>query len=109
MFQCPQKSGSIFHNYKGTVSIVLMAVANAEYCFTYVHIGCQGRISDGGMFRETTIYKRLSEGQLCQPPPVPLPGREQPSPYVLLVDDGFPLQVRIMKPFSGTHERGSPE
>lgn len=109
VIQCPQKSGSTYYNYKGTFSIVLMAVVDAKYCFTYVHIGCQGRISDGGVFRDTTFCKRLFENQLCLPSPVPLPGREKPSPYVLVADDAFPLQVNIMKPFSGQHEKGSPE
>ena len=28
--RCPNKSGSMFYNYKGTYSVVLMAVADAE-------------------------------------------------------------------------------
>lgn len=97
IIQCPQHSGSKFFNYKGSFSIVLMAVVNAKYCFTYVHIGCQGRISDGGVFRETTFCKKLLTNQLSLPSPMPLPGREKPSPYVVLADDAFPLQVNIMK------------
>lgn len=78
VIQCPQKCGSTFYNYMGTFSIILMAAAKAKYHFTCVHIGCQGIVSDGGMFQETTFYKRLSENQLCLPSPMPLPGREKP-------------------------------
>ncbi|CAH1987803.1 unnamed protein product [Acanthoscelides obtectus] len=49
LLQAPMKSGSDFFNYKSQFSIVLMAVVDADYNFTFVDIGCQGRISDGAM------------------------------------------------------------
>lgn len=107
--RCPNNTGSQFYNYKGTFSIVLMAVADATYKFIYANIGCQGRISDGGVFRLTDFYKNLSENKLSLPLPVPLPGRTKVSPYVLVTDDAFPLQVHIMKPYAGCHDKGSPQ
>lgn len=97
----------MYYNYKGTYSIVLMAVSDANYCFIYANIGCQGRISDGGVFRQTTFYKKLANNNLVLPPPELLPGSNKLIPYVILTDDAFPLQEHIMKPFSGNHDKGS--
>lgn len=86
-----------------------MAVADADYCFLYADVGCQGRISDGGVFRNTSFYQKLSSGSLQLPPPQLLPGGDKLLPYVILTDDAFPLQEHIMKPFSGYHSTGTPQ
>lgn len=41
------------------------------------------------------------------PAPIPLPGREIPVPYFVLGDGAFPLNVHVMKVFSGLHPKGS--
>ena len=41
--QQPDKSGSHYRNYKGTDSIVLMAMVGPEYEFLYVEVGANGR------------------------------------------------------------------
>lgn len=97
----PANSGSIFFNYKGTHSIVLMAVADAEYKFTYIDVGCNGRISDGGVFNKCTFAAAMDENQLHFPNPSPLPGRTKPVPFVLVADDAFAMKPNIMKPYPG--------
>lgn len=66
--QAPIGSGSDFYNYKSTFSIVLMAVVDADYNFLYADVGCQGRISDGGVFRNTSFFEKLEEKKLEIPP-----------------------------------------
>lgn len=56
--QAPIGSGSDYINYKSTFSIVLMAIVDADYNFLYANIGCQGRISDAGVLRNTPFFKK---------------------------------------------------
>lgn len=108
VLQAPLKSGSEYFNYKGTFSIVLMAVVDAKYRFLYANVGCQGRISDGGVFKNTDFAKKLNAGTLNLPPAKLLPGhRDRTTPFVFVCDDAFPLQENLMKPFSGEHAKGT--
>ncbi|XP_074039921.1 uncharacterized protein [Leptinotarsa decemlineata] len=72
----PANSGLYFYNYKGTYSVVLFAVVNANYEFIYVHTGTNGRVSDGGIWFQTSICKRLLAKKLNIPSPTKLPGTD---------------------------------
>lgn len=89
VIKCPPKSVSEFHNYKGTFSIVLFAVADSNYCFTYFDVGEAGRASDGGIFASSTLKKAIETRTLGLP-----------EDAVLVGDDAFPLTPYLMKPFS---------
>lgn len=39
----PAHSGTMYYNYKGFFSMVLMAVVDSSYKFIYVHVGDYGR------------------------------------------------------------------
>lgn len=97
--QAPENSGSHYYNYKGTYSIVLLAVADAEYKFTYVDVGCNGRVSDGGVFQNCSLGDGLERGILHLPDAEPLPGREMPVPYCFVTDDAFAMKPYILKPY----------
>lgn len=84
-----------------------MAVVDANYYFIFADVGCQGRISDGGVFRNTSFYQKLQNNELNLPNDQSLPGRQQNIPFVFVADDAFPLQRHIMKPYSGAHAKGS--
>lgn len=64
VLQAPFNSGSEYYNYKSTFSIVLFALVDANYNFIFVDCGCQGRISDGGVFKNTELFKNMEKQSL---------------------------------------------
>ncbi|KAL4148743.1 hypothetical protein QTP88_002911 [Uroleucon formosanum] len=95
----PQNSGSLYYNYKNTHSIVLMGVANANYKLIYVDVGCNGRISDGGVFNNCSLHDALESKQLTLPEPQALHQRYLPVPYIMVADDAFTMTSYILKPY----------
>lgn len=53
--------------------------------------GCQRRISDGDVFKNTSYYKKMIAKELGLPQNEHLDGRILPVPCALLWDDAFPL------------------
>lgn len=78
-----------------------MAVVDAEYNFLYVDVGCNGRVSDGGVFGDCTFQRALNHNELNLPLSKPLPGRQANVPFVLVADDAFRMQKHLLKPYPG--------
>lgn len=95
----PAHCGSDYFNYKKRNSIVLMALVDAKYNFIYVDVGAKGRESDGGVFNRCALQKAIEDERLQLPQPKPLPGRQEPVPYVIVADDAFALKPYLMKPY----------
>lgn len=100
----PKESGSYYFNYKGSHSIVLMAVVNANYEFMYVDVGTNGRISDGGVWASSTLCARLLNGAMGLPADEQLSDSHRTLPYVFVGDDAFPLKRYFMKPYPFKHQ-----
>lgn len=90
--EAPPKSGSSFHNYKHTHSIVLLASCEADFNFTSVDIGNYGRISDGGVFADTALGKALSHPESFVPPDALLPNDSVLLACVFAANAAFPLR-----------------
>ncbi|KAB0790682.1 hypothetical protein PPYR_14874 [Photinus pyralis] len=99
--QAPARSGSLFYNYKHNFSVVLLAVCDSKYRFTFVDIGAYGSQSDGGVLKNSVFGKCLEESTLKIPKPTSLPSSEVVLPYFLVGDEAFPLKEYIMRPYPG--------
>ena len=99
---CPHNTGSLYHNYKGFFSIVLLAVCDARYCFTLVDVGQYGSSNDSGVLNESSIGNIFKSGQISSPPYEKLPGcTYERLPYFLVGDEIFPLKDWLMRPYPG--------
>ncbi|XP_050664577.1 uncharacterized protein LOC126965177 [Leptidea sinapis] len=107
--ESPPHSGTEYLNYKKTFSIVLLALVDAHYKFIFVDKGCQGRISDGGVFNNSLLWKKICKNEIDFPIPCPLPGSDVNVPYVFIGDGAFALSMHVMKPYPGQHNIGSPK
>ena len=92
-WKCLFNSGSYYFNYKSSFSTVLLALVDADYKFLYVNVGCNGRISDGGVFRNSCLSSTLSLNTLSI-----LLSDSESLLYVVVADDIFPLKTYMMKP-----------
>ena len=99
MIQPPKGSGSPYYNYKGTHSVILLALVNANYEFLFADVGSNGRSSDGGVWRDSKLKKMIDENALGIPAPEVIPGSHHCLPYVIVGDDAFPLSQNLMKPY----------
>lgn len=107
VLQASFNSGSEFFNYKSSFSIVLFALVDANYNFIFVDWGCQGRISDGGVFKNSELFKNMENQSLSLPSPTPLPNKTKSIPYYMIGDEAFPLNNNLMKVYSGMHPKCS--
>lgn len=94
--KCPANTGSDNFNYKGFYSLLMLAVADASYRFIIVDIGAQGRFSDGALFQDSELEKRLEKNKLGLP-------RTSATkwPLCLIGDAAFPLRTYLMRPYPG--------
>lgn len=95
----PLLSGSSFYNYKKDFSVVLMAVVDANYRFTYVDIGSMGRFPDGNVFSNCSFGKKLKATFYnCQIQSLCLDNLQRLLSCVV-GDEAFPLLINLMRPY----------
>lgn len=101
--KCPKNTGSLYHNYKGLFNFVLLAICDANYCFTLFYIDQYGSNNDSGVLLNNIISKCIEENSPNIPESEALDGCEyDPLPYLLVSDEIFPLKERLIQPFPGS-------
>ena len=100
--EAPANSGTLYHSYRGFFSIVLLAICDANYCFTVVDIGQYSSNDDRGVLAYSIIGKNFAEKRMGLPEGRHVPGfLYNPLPYYLVGDEIFPLKTWLIKPCPG--------
>lgn len=97
--KCPQKTGSLYFNYKDYFSIVLLGLVDANYKFVAVDAGSYGKEGDSNIFRKSAIGRKMANNTFNIPPAKYLPGNLDILPHFLIGDEAFPLSTYMMKPY----------
>ena len=110
MIRAPGNTGSLYHNYKGHFSTVLLALVDANYRFIYVDIGEYGSNSDGSVFRASVFGQKYLNHRMGVPGDKFLPNfhSDDPLPMVFVADEAFPLLPILMRPYPKTHPNTLP-
>lgn len=97
---CPDHSGSLFSNYRKYYSVVLLAMCDSDYRFTYINIGSCGTDSNSNIFKNSTLYNQLHSGEIILPQPKPLPNTTEPLPYMVIGDAAFGISNKVLRPYA---------
>ncbi|XP_023233620.1 protein ALP1-like [Centruroides sculpturatus] len=92
----PKEHAVDYYNYKSFYSVVLLAICDAKYKFTYVNVGAPGRNNDS-VFQNSGIYQIFNVFTLYSELRKSYNGVNVP--LLLLGDSAFPLMPILMKPF----------
>ena len=72
LIKIPRNSDSYFFNDKGSFSIILLALVDVNYSFTNVDVGNNGRVSNGGVSKNSSLERAIGKNMLNLPsPPAP--------------------------------------
>lgn len=77
----PIGAGSVYFNYKKFHSVILMALADANYRFLYVDVGAEGGAGDAGTWARCSLHRAIRDGRIGFPEPTPLQTATERSPF----------------------------
>ena len=97
----PYNSGSLYHNYKGTFSLNLMALVDGNYKFIFIDVGQYGSNADGGVFQCSEFGKAFLNRELDIPQPKVISDFPEMGliPHCIVADEAFPLRIDLMRPY----------
>ena len=90
-------SGSLWHNNKGFFRLVLLAICDARYCFSFVDVDEYGRNNNSGIFLNSGMEDLFHQGNLNVPPRSKISGSDYELSYFLVGGEIFPLEDWLMR------------
>ena len=101
--KCPPgglQSCKEYHNFKNFYSIVLMAMVDAKYRFTWGSCGFPGNSHDSVILQSTDLWEQLQEKEYLPNIAKQINGIEVPP--LILADSAFQLKSWLMKPYTNS-------
>ena len=100
--ECPKLSGTLYYNYKGFFSLVLLAICDANYCFTLFDLGQYRSNNDRGVLLNSELGHMFDADLINVPQERRLDNNDDCFlPYFLFGDEIFPLKTWLMRPYPG--------
>lgn len=96
----PNKSGTLYFNYKDYFSIVMLALVDANYKFVALDVGSYGKEGDASIFLKSAFGQKILNSEDFFPSDQMLPNSNKKIPHVIIGDEAFRLHKHIMKPFN---------
>ena len=91
----PANLDSLWHDYKGYFSMVLLVICNPHYNITATDIGKYGSNNN------CCVLLKFEQNRSNIFPPETLDGLDETVPFFLVGDEIFPPKVWLMRPFAG--------
>ena len=98
----PTLSETLYYNYKGFYSVVLMAVCDANYGFSLIDIAQYGSNNDNGVLAASKMGELFEDNKMNILSSSKISESENfDCQYFLLGDEIFPLNSWLMRSFPG--------
>ena len=81
--------------------MVLLAICDSRYCFSFVDVGEYGSNNDSGVLKNSRMGKMSEREEMNLPEFETIEGDKLQMPYFLVEDEIFPLKNWLMRPYSG--------
>lgn len=96
----PCGSGSTYFCSEKYFSMVLLAVCDSNYRFTFVDIVSHGKASDSSVYTNSVLFQKMKENTLSIPNDRPVSIDGDPLPFTFIGDETFGLSTHILRPYS---------
>lgn len=97
--EAAENDGSLFYNYKGSHSIVFLALCDATYCYSVLNIGAYGKQNHSTVFSQSKFGSSIKNDTLLLPADKCLPKTNITMSHVFVADEAFPLKRHLMRPY----------
>ena len=97
--ECPSDTGSLYYNYKGFFSVVLMDVCDPHYVFSLMNVGDFGSNNDSRVLENSAMGKAFACNQMGLPDQQHVECCKILLPYFLVGDDIFALKSWLLGSF----------